>query len=437
MANFTFKAVAADGTLSTGEVTAADRGEALRTLGKRGLQPVSVKQEEAASTALKEKPKAAPKKPSRKKPAARPTAVQPAKGKSSDPPEPASGPIKLKRNDVVFFTEELSEMLSAGLQLEPALRTMENREELGNLKNVAVNLRQLVRDGSSFSVALNKVSPSFGPLYCSMAAAGEASGALPSILEAQANYLKTLQDLQTRVTLALIYPAFLVLAGIGVAVIFITKLIPQLISLLGANGGPLPLGIRLLVGANDFIQKYGLIVVASTIIISMVFKAWKDKPENRPVWDENKIKIPGYGRVVESRFHVQFLETLANLISNGLPLMRALELTRDATVNLFYKRNLDGVIDEVGDGRSFSRAMIRSGMFPPVMIDMIAVGEQTGKLDLALRRAAVRFDKELNNALQKLMALIMSIVLIAMAVLIGGMMYMMVNAIFQTIENVG
>ena len=433
MANFTFKAVAADGTLSTGEVTAADRGEALKTLGKRGLQPVSVKQQEGGGTAVKERPK-----PSKAKAIATTKtpvpANVPAKGGKA---EITDGPIKLKRSDVVFFTEELSEMLSAGLQLEPALRTMESREELGNLKSVAVNLRQLVRDGSSFSVALNRVSPSFGPLYCSMAAAGEASGALPAILEAQANYLKTLQDLQTRVTLALIYPAFLVLAGIGVGVIFITKLIPQLISLLGSNGGQLPLGIRLLVGANDFIQQYGLFVLVGVIIAAMLFKAWKDRPENRPIWDEAKIRIPGYGKVVESRFHVQFLETLANLITNGLPLMRALELTRDATINVFYKKNLDGVIEEVGDGRAFSRAMIRSKMFPPVMIDMVSVGEQTGKLDQALRRAAVRFDKELNNALQKLMALIMPVVLIAMAILIGGMMYMMVNAIFQTIENVG
>ncbi len=421
-----------DGKVSTGDITATDRGEALRVLGKKGLQPIRVKESLATAPAAKSKsskatkpqPKAKQASPARKKP-------------SSDEDEIPEGPIKLKRGVIVTFTEELSEMLAAGLQLEPALKAMENREELGDLKQVAIKIRQLVRDGASFSSALNKVSPSFGPLYCNLAAAGEASGALPSILEAQANYLRSLQELQGRVAVALIYPILLVAAGIGVSVIFVTKLIPQLLSLVDTTGGKeLSLGIRLLVGANEFIQNYGLFLLIGFIAACLLFKAWKDKPDNKPLWDAKKIHLPGYGKVVEKRFQVQFLETMANLVGNGLPLLRSLELTRDATVNLFYKEHLGKVIDEVGDGRSFSRAMVRSDMFPPVMIDMVSVGEQTGKLDQALRRASVRYNKELDIALQKLMALIMPVVLIAMAILIGGMMYLMVNSIFDTINDV-
>jgi type II secretory pathway component PulF len=126
---------------------------------------------------------------------------------------------------------------------------------------------------------------------------------------------------------------------------------------------------------------------------------------------------------------------MANLVSNGLPLLRALELSRDATQNLAIRNQLNQVIHQVGDGRAFSKAMIRTDSFPPLLIDMIAVGEQTGKIDLSLRRAAERYDKELNKDLQRVMALIMPSVLIFMAILIGTFAYLMMTAIFQTISN--
>jgi len=122
-------------------------------------------------------------------------------------------------------------------------------------------------------------------------------------------------------------------------------------------------------------------------------------------------------------------------VGNGLPLHRALELSRDATQNRSLRNHLNTVIDQVGDGRSFSKSMIRSGAFPPLLIDMIAVGEQTGKIDMSLRRAAERYDKELDKDLQRIMALIMPTVLIIMAGLIGTMAYLMINAIFSTISG--
>ena len=216
MPAFTYKALSTTGAVSTGEIDAADRTEALRLLDKRGLQPVSLQESAALISGIaKQREESGGK--------------QQKAGKPQD--TALSGPVKLKRQEVVLFTEELSDMLSAGLQLEPALKSMENRQELGNLKAVSARIRQDVRDGTNFSTALKRASPSFGPLYCSLAAAGEASGALDTILKRQAHYLKTLHELQGRLILAMIYPAFLILAGIGVSVIFVTTLIPQLTSL--------------------------------------------------------------------------------------------------------------------------------------------------------------------------------------------------------------
>lgn len=420
MPAFSYKALGANGAMQTGQVDAGDRTEALRLLDRKGLQPVSL------SHATAEAPKKAP------KPKARPAA----QSKAQTDDRVADGLLKLKRGEVVLFTEELSDMLAAGLQLEPALRAMENRQELGSLKDVAIKIRHLVRDGTNFSVALNRVSPSFGPLYCSLAAAGEASGALDTILKRQAHYLKTLAELQSRLILAMIYPAFLVLAGIGVTIVFVTILIPQLTQLIeSAPGGKLPGPIQLMVTVTDHFAAFWYIYAILVVAAGLFFKAWKDNDENRPTWDRMKLRLPMAGPVISSRFYVQFLETMANLVGNGLPLLRALELSRDATQNLSLRSSLNDVIEQVGDGRALSKAMVRTGNFPALLVDMVSVGEQTGKIDLSLRRAAERYDKELNKDLNRIMALIMPTILIVMALMIGTMAYLMINAIFQTISN--
>ncbi|BCX49934.1 type II secretion system protein GspF [Haloferula helveola] len=422
MPAFSYKALSPGGAIQTGQLDAGDRNEALRLLDRKGLQPVSLKQ-------------AAADVPQRGKKSAKADAAPRAKARP-EISEDGSGGVKLKRAEVVLFTEELADMLAAGLQLEPALRAMENRQELGSLKEVAERIRHLVRDGTNFSVALKRVSPSFGPLYCSLAAAGEASGALDTILRRQAHYLKTLSELQSRLILAMIYPAFLILAGIGVTIVFVTILIPQLTQLIeSAPGGKLPGPIQLLVTVTDHFTEFWYVYVILIIAGSLFFKAWKDNEVNRPTWDRIKLQLPLVGPVISSRFYVQFLETMANLVGNGLTLLRALELSRDATQNLSLRTSLDEVIEQVGDGRALSKAMVRTGNFPALLIDMVSVGEQTGKIDQSLRRAAERYDKELNKDLSRIMALIMPTILIVMALLIGTMAYLMINAIFQTITN--
>ncbi len=422
MAIFSYKALSASGSVTTGELDAADRSEALRRLERKGLQPVQLKQAAgAAAAAASTKAKANAK-------------ASQAVGQD----HLQAGPIKLKRAEVVLFTEELADMLGAGLQLEPALKAMEGRQELGNLKEVSWKIRQIVRDGASFSSALRRVSPSFGPLYCSLAAAGEASGALDTILKRQSHYLKTLADLRSRLILAMIYPALLVIAGIGLSVVCVTVLIPQLLALAENTPGSDPkLGITILMGLSNFLSKWWLVLVLVLVAAAIFFKAWLDNPANKPVWDRTKLNLPLFGRVISSRFYVQFLETMANLVGNGLPLLRSLELSRDATENDELRSQLDKVIEQVGDGRSLSKALIRTDAFPALLIDMVSVGERTGKIEQSLRRAAERFDRELDNSMQRVMALITPAVLIVIAALVGVMAYMIIMSILQTLSSMG
>ena len=406
MPTFQYKALRTDGTTADGELEANDRHEAVLRLDRSGLQPVKLDIKAEVNAVGK------------------PAAAEPL------------GPVRLKKPQVVLFTEELSELLGAGLQLEPALRVMESREELGELKSVAKILRQEVRDGTSFSAALRKASSNFGDLYCSLAHAGEVSGALSTILKRQANYLSTIQDLQSRVKMALIYPSFLVFSGVAVVVLFITFLIPKLTLLLKSTQGDMPPIGEFMLDMSEFLKGWGGASILIIIIGSAVgFRSYIKAERNREWWDKTKLNLPLFGKVIRARFFVQFLETLANLVGNGLTLLRALELSRQATPNLFLKAKVGEIIDYVGEGGSLSRTMKRVGFFPPLLLDMVAVGEQTGQIGESLERAAERYDKQLGKDIEKISALIQPVIVVVMAILVGIMAYMMITVIFDTIAG--
>lgn len=458
MPTFQYRALKRDGSRAEGSLEALDRSDAFRRLGRQGLQPVALQAVDGGAngdnggTAVAAPPKktraqkkadkqaeklgAAPAGDSSLTEAKKQAGLREPAVKKKAAKAPPVGPVKLTRNQVLLFTEELSDLLAAGLQLEPALKVMESREELSALKTVTISLRQQVRDGTSFSRALAHASPSFGALYCSMAHAGEVSGALSKILKRQAEYLNTIADLQSKVLFALIYPAFLVLAGISVTVLFVVYLIPQLMGLLRSTGGDLPTAAKILIGTSDFFKAYWWVIILGIIGAVIAFKLWLREKKNRFKWDAFIVRAPLVGGVLSSRFYVQCMETLANLVGNGMPLLKGLELTRDTTMNLYLHQLVSKVAAIVGEGGSLSRAMKRVGFFPPLLIDMVAVGEQTGDLESALERAAHRYDKELGKTIEKVSALIQPVIVFIMAGVVGMMAYLMISIIFETISGV-
>ncbi len=445
MAVFTYSALKKDGSLANGELTANDRSDAFRRLDRNGLQPVSLKPKEesagATANAVK-KVKAPENKPAqgvKQLPAPAGNSKDKSQGKAAaNLPVGAvpDGPVKLKRKDVVMLTEELSDLLAAGLQLEPALKIMESRDELSGVKDVTTLMRSKLRDGSSFSNALRNSSPSFGDLYCNLAAAGEISGALPKILRRQSEYLISVQNLQSKVTTAMIYPLCLMVAGIGVSLLFVSYLIPQLASLLKSMGKPLPTGAQILMSITNFVFGWWWAIALVIGLGVWAFQQIVGSPKYKAAWDQKRITLPFFGPLLSSRFFVQFLETLSNLVGNGLPLLRALELTREATVNLYLKGLLGKVIALVGEGGSLSRSLKKVGFFPPLLTDIITVGEQTGDLEHALERAASRYEKELQKTIDRGMALITPLIILLMAVVVGTMAYMMVSVILQSVSGI-
>ncbi|MDB6071405.1 MAG: Type secretory pathway protein [Verrucomicrobiales bacterium] len=449
MAVFTYSALNKSGVLSNGDITAADRADAFRRLDRNGLQPVSLKPKEEggpAPVAAKAAGKATEKAEKSNKPAlvngsGKPDSAKAlANGKTGEPDKVKTvvptGPVKLKRADVILFTEELSDLLAAGLQLEPALRIMESRDELSGVKDVTTILRARIRDGASFSQSLKGASPNFGELYCNLAAAGEISGALPKILRRQSEYLLSVQALTNKVTVAMIYPICLMIAGFGVSILFVSYLIPQLTSLLKSMGRELPVAAKMVMGVGDFALSYWWAIAMVIGVGVWGFQKITSSPTYREPWDRTKLTLPFFGPLISQRFFVQFLETLSNLVGNGLPLLRAMELTRDATVNRHLRSLLTKVIGMVGEGGSLSRSLRKVGFFPSLLTDMITVGEQTGDLEHSLERTAMRYEKELQKTIDRGTAMVTPVIIFVMAIIVGTMAYLMVSVILQSVTSI-
>jgi type II secretory pathway component PulF len=410
MALFSYNAVSQDGGRVSGQVEAQSRAEAFRKLDRERLQPISLVQQEGVE------------------------ANGTAPPRSGDEPVETRN-IRLSGSQIILFTEEMSDLLDAGMQLEPALRVMEGRNELSSIKTVASALRQQVREGNSLSSALRVVSPSFGDLFCNLVAAGELSGSLPELLRRQAVFLVTLDDLRKKVVSALIYPAMIFVLGIGLIFLFMSYLVPQLTTLFQKTGRDLPVLTRVLVQTSDVFSHYWWAILASIIAVVVGFLQTIRMPFGRLWWHRTQLRLPLFGSVLRGRFYAQFSETMANLIANGIPLLNSLRLMTSAIGNLHIRGLMEKVVEMVREGGTLSRALQRTGEFPPLFIDMILVGEQTGDLAKALERVGRRYYKELNIKIQRLTALVQPVVILVMAAMVGVIAYSIINGIFDAVSG--
>jgi type II secretory pathway component PulF len=312
---------------------------------------------------------------------------------------------------------------------------MEKREERSPVKDVSTFLREKVRDGTSFSEALKVASPNFDELYCNLVAAGEVSGALAPLLRRQAVHLVAMQDLRSRVKLALIYPAGLVLAGIGAMTVFMTVLVPQMTKLFSKTGGVMPLPTYLLIQLSAATHKYGLFVAAIIGIVLAGFTAYIRQPAGRRWWDETKLKIPLLGSLLSASFYAQFCQTMSNLLQNGLPLLTALKLTGGATGNIFYRTLLLRITDLVGEGASLTRAMKSVGHFPPNLRDLVKVGEQTGDLGGTLEKVGERYEKMIQMQIDRIMSIVPQVITVALGLMVLLIAWSMLAGIFQAMHG--
>ena len=410
MAVFAYQGTGERGEKRTGEVDAPSRSEALRRLAMDRIQPLSL-------VAKADAP-----------------AAKPERGQTTGNNH-AAGHIRLTNAQVILFTDELADFLHSGLQLEPALQLMENRDERSPVKDVAKFLREKVRDGTSFSDALKVASPNFDELYCNLVAAGEVSGALSPLLQRQAKHLVAMQDLRGRVQLALIYPGALVLAGAGAMAVFMTVLVPQMIKLFAKTGSAMPLPTYVLIQLSYATQHYGLFAGAVIGIVVAGFVTYIRQPIGRRWWDQAKLRIPLLGSLLSASFYAQFCQTMANLLQNGLPLLTALKLMSRATGNVFFRGLLLRITDLVGEGASLTRAMKAVGHFPANLRDLMKVGEQTGELGATMEKVGERYDKIIQMRIDRIMTIVPLIIIAALGLMVLLIAWSMLSGIFQAMHG--
>jgi type II secretory pathway component PulF len=344
---------------------------------------------------------------------------------------PASQSLKIPYGQLLVFTEQLAHLLQAGMTLDEGLSILEKRLKQPRVQQMTHALHQALIDGRSFSQSLSEFPRIFPPLYVNMVAAGEASGALSQILLRLVKHLMQAKDLRDRVQQALIYPAFLALAGAILITVFITFMVPQLTGFMSQTGGALPLPTRILVHIHHAITGYWWIGALLAVGVVIGFRAFVRTDEGRTTWDRFRLVIPGYGRIIRHRHYAQFARTLGTLMENGIPLLRALDLVTEIASNRFLELKLNEVRRAVIDGATLSVALQEQRLFPDLFTDMMAVGEQTGHFAETLQAIADVYERELDRTVAVISQLIPPIIIVVIAVLVGFVVYSILSAVFE------
>jgi type II secretory pathway component PulF len=295
------------------------------------------------------------------------------------------------------------------------------------------SLHQALIDGRSFSQALREFPRVFPKIYVNMVAAGEASGALSEILMRLVRHLTQARDLRDRVQQALIYPAFLLVAGICLITLFITFMVPKLVGFMAQaqTGGTLPFATRMLLEVHHIVTGYWWVGVLVVLGGMAAWRAFVRTAEGRIAWDRFRLVVPAYGRVTRHRYYAQFARTLGTLMQNGVPLLRSLDLVSEIAGNRFLEVKMTEVRRAVIDGATLSSALAAQKLFPELFTDMMAVGEQTGHFADTMQTIADVYERELDKTSSVISQLIPPVIIALIALIIGLVVYSVLSAVFE------
>jgi len=315
------------------------------------------------------------------------------------------------------------------MTLDEALAILVQRLEQPGLNTLVRALHQALVDGRSLSQAMRDYPKIFSPLYVNMVSAGEASGALPHILRRLVVHLGEVKKLRDRVQQALLYPAFIAASCIALIIVFMTVMVPKLTNFLATNNQSLPAATQFLINVNHLVTHYWWVAVLAIAGMYAVWKAVTRAPAARLAWDRFVWNLP-LGRIPRYRFYTQFARTLATLSENGVPLLKALELLEGITGNRWVGSQMEQVRHRVTDGVALSAALRSSTLFPPLFLDMLAVGEQSGHFAETVAIIADVHERELDKQVQIISTLVPLVIVTIVALLVGLIVYAILSAVF-------
>ena len=384
MPSFRYQALASDGAIQNGSIVASDRATAMRLLQQKGETPLDLVMSEADIAAGSGRA------------AARPT---------------------ITRSELADLVRELATALEAGLPLMQALRTVRRQAANRNMQAILDFIIERVEAGVPFHTAAKEYGPPFDDMTTGMLRAADASGRTAEILHQLGDLLERSVELRREVVGAIIYP--LMIAGlIAVSVVvLIAFVLPRVMKPILQANLELPLPTQILMGMSDFVGSWWMALIAAGLLAGVSWRNWIQKPQNRLRFDTFLLGLPVVGQLVRDIAVARFTRTLGTLVSAGIPILNALRIVRDTLGNQALMQAIDQVSDKVSTGQSLADPLERCGHFPPLLVQIVNIGERSGRLEQMLLHAAGSFDRQVNNSLKLFTRILPTILLVVMALI--------------------
>jgi len=333
--------------------------------------------------------------------------------------------------ELALVTRRLATLLGASMPLYEAVATLMEQERPGEMRSILSRVRERLAEGKGLAAALADESPLFSESYISMVAAGEASGALDMILERLADFLEEQEAIRSRVTTALAYPLLMAFVGGGVMLFLLAFVIPKITTVFADNKAALPLITILLLKVSNILRQGWWLLLLAAAAALFTYRRLLQRDSFRLRRDTLVLRLPLLGALLQKLLLARFARILGLLLSSGVPVIRAMEITAEAVVNRAYRIFLGEAKAELIEGGKLSATLARSPLFPPLLIHLIGIGEQSGTLDVMLNKAGAAFEREFDTATTRFMALLEPVMVLGMGLAVGFVVVAVLLPIFQ------
>ncbi len=412
MAQFTYTALDKKRERQSGSLEAADRRGALAALKAKGLTPIAVAEQKQA--------------------------VKKATATATPFWKLSSGPtLRMKPAEVLLFTSELADLVEAGMTLGAALNSLANQgDPNAGICVVSADLRDRIMRGESLSDAVDAHPKTFPSIYGNMIRAGEASGAMVEILRRLTEHYERTESMKSKIVSAMTYPCIVLGMGVLAVVFAMVKIVPQFTELFQSMGQELPLPTRMLVAMSDGLTKFGIFYAVGLVVAIVLFRKWCTGT-GRMKWDAFKLKVPLVKGLIASGTFASLAYTMQTLLGNGVNVLNALRIAEETSGNAVIGAALRKARERVTDGTTISGPLAESKIFPRMMTDMIALGEQVGNLPNALGHIGKRYESELNRNIKTFSTALEPILIILVALVVGFVAIAILSAVFSATSAMG
>jgi type IV pilus assembly protein PilC len=426
MQKFSYVAVDAAGKEVRGTVEAPDQSQAITKIRGQGIYPTAIGMVGGTGAA-----KGAP------RPAAASGGVKKGGGLNIEIKLPSFLRGRVKPKDLMVLTRQLATLGEAGLPLLRGLRVLLRQTKSVPLREALTGMSEAVESGSTFSESLANYPKIFNNLYVNMVRAGEAGGVLEVVLTRLAEFMEKAEKIKNKVKGAMIYPAVVLTAAIGIVIFLMYSVIPKFKDIFNdlLEGKQLPAVTRFVIGASNVVKDNVLMVVIAIIAAIVLFNLWGRTHNGRYIIDTIKMRLPVFGTLISRTAIARLTRTLGTLLSSGVPVLQALMIVRDTSGNTVIARAVQNIHDSVKEGESMTNPMAAAQVFPPMVVSMVEVGEETGALPDMLIRVANTYDDEIDNAVAGLTSIIEPLLILFLAVIVGTIVIAMFMPLISIIGS--